>query len=61
MGQDIKRKLTADMGFPSDIAGEVLADIFMNKEGPTIFERLVDSNSEEFVKIEYAQGKLARI
>ena len=38
------------MGFLSDIAGEVLADIFGNKEGPTFFEGLVDSNSEdEFV------------
>ena len=45
--QDIKRKLTADMGFPSDIASEVLADIFGNKEGPTFFEGLVDCNSKD--------------
>ena len=47
MKQDIKRKLTSDMGFPSDIASEVLADIFGNKEGPTFFEGLVDCNSED--------------
>ena len=47
MRQDIKQKLTADMGFPADIASEVLADIFGNKEGPTFFEGLVDCNSED--------------
>ena len=46
MRQDIKRKLTTDMGFPTDIIGEVLADIFGNKEGPTFFEGLVDCDSE---------------
>ena len=37
MKQDIKRKLTSDMGFPSDVVRELLADIFGNKEGPTFF------------------------
>ena len=47
MRQDIKRKLTSDMGFPADIVSEILADIFGNKEGPTFFEGLVDCSSEQ--------------
>jgi len=46
MRQDIKRKLATDMGFPDNIVSEILADIFGNKDGPTFFEGLVDSNSE---------------
>ena len=46
MRQDIKWKLTADKGFPSDIASEVLADIFGNKERPIYFKGLVGCNSK---------------
>ena len=47
MKQDIKRKLTTDMGFPNDIVCEILADVFGNREGPTFSEGLVDCNSED--------------
>jgi len=46
MRQDIKRKLTSDMRFPTDIVSEILADIFGSKEGPTFLEGLVDCSLE---------------
>ena len=47
MKQDVRRKLNTDMGFPTDIIAEFLADIFGSREGPTFFEGLVDSRSEK--------------
>ena len=41
MRQDIKRKLTSDMRFPTDIVSEILADIFGSKEGPTFMKDLL--------------------
>ena len=46
MKQDIQRKLSVDMGFPSDTTSTILAHIFGQKSGPTFFEGLVDTNSE---------------
>ena len=47
MKQDIQRKLSADMGFPSDTVSKIIAHIFGQKNGPTFFEGLVDTNSED--------------
>ena len=47
MKQDIQRKLSVDMGFPSDTVSKIIAHIFGQKSGPTFFEGLVDINSED--------------
>ena len=47
MKQDIQRKLSVDMGFPSDTVTTIVAHIFGQKNGPTFFEGLVDTNSED--------------
>lgn len=45
MKQDIERK-AHEVGFPSDVTKELLSHIFGIKTGPTLFEGLVDCNSE---------------
>ena len=47
MKQDIQKKLSVDMGFPSDTVSKIIAHIFGQKSGPTFFEGLVDTNSED--------------
>lgn len=44
--QDIQRKLS-NMGFHSDTVTKILAHIFGQKNGPTFFEGLVDTNFKD--------------
>ena len=44
--QNIRRKLTSDMGVKEDQASEILSHIFGIKSGPTFFEGLVDAEDE---------------
>ena len=46
MKQDIKRKLSVDMGFPEKAVSSIICDMFGVKTGPTFHEGLVDSKSE---------------